>query len=77
MAYVVGMMELLRTAQFDRHDTTDESVPLAVSREEAEAVVHLALTLVHWFQTGSFGRRSSFGAQALPRRAHGAVAGPT
>src|SRR5262249_21280790 len=51
--HVIGMMELLWTAQIDRHGTVDESVPLSVSREEAEAAVHLALTLTHWFQTGA------------------------
>jgi hypothetical protein len=50
--HVIGMMELLWTAQIDRHGTADETVPLTVSREEAEAAVHLALTLTHWFQTG-------------------------
>ena len=50
--HVVGMMELLWTAQFDRHGTADESVPLTVSKQEAEAAVHLALTLTHGFQTG-------------------------
>jgi hypothetical protein len=50
--HVIGMMELLWTAQIDRHGTADESVPLTASRDEAEAAVHLALTLTHWFQTG-------------------------
>jgi hypothetical protein len=50
--HVIGMMELLWTAQIDRHGTADESVPLSVTREEAEAAVHLALTLTHWFQIG-------------------------
>ena len=50
--HVIGMMELLWTAQFDRHGTADESVPLSVGAEEAEAAIHLALTLTHWFQTG-------------------------
>lgn len=50
--HTIGMMELLWTAQVDRHGTADESVPLSVSRDEAEAAVHLALTLTHWFQTG-------------------------
>jgi hypothetical protein len=30
--------------------------PEAVSREEADAAVHLALTLVRWFSSGAFAR---------------------
>lgn len=41
-------MSLLWTAQLDRHGTDDESVPLSVSAAEAEAAVHLAVTLVNW-----------------------------
>lgn len=41
-------MSLLWTAQLDRHGTDDESVPLSVSAVEAEAAVHLAVTLVNW-----------------------------
>ena len=51
--HVVGMMELLWTLQIDRHGTAAESVPLAVTRERAEAAVHLGLTLVHWSQAGT------------------------
>ena len=51
--HVIGMLELLWHSQLDRHGTADESVPLSVSKEEAEAAVHLALTLVHWFQSGT------------------------
>ncbi len=46
-------MELLWTAELDRHGTADQSVPLHVSGEEAEAALHLALTLVHWFHSGT------------------------
>jgi hypothetical protein len=46
-------MELLWTAELDRHGTADEKVPLHVSAEEAEAALHLALTLVHWFHSGA------------------------
>jgi hypothetical protein len=50
--YVIGMLELLWTSQFDRHGTADDSVPLSVNQEQAEAAVHLALTLTHWFEAG-------------------------
>jgi hypothetical protein len=49
---VADMMNELWTSQLDRHGTDDESVPLSVSREQAEAAVHLAVTLVHWFRNG-------------------------
>lgn len=45
-----GMMELLWKGQFDRHG--DESKPIQVGQEQAEAAVHLAATLVQWFRTG-------------------------
>jgi hypothetical protein len=47
------MLAQLWTSQLDRHGTDDESVPLTVSMEQAEAAVHLATTLVHWFRRGS------------------------
>ncbi len=46
-------MELLWTAELDRHGTADENVPLHVSSEEAEAALHLAVSLVHWFHSGA------------------------
>jgi len=46
-------MELLWTAELDRHGTADEKVPLHVSSEEAEAALHLSVTLVHWFHSGA------------------------
>jgi hypothetical protein len=50
---LIAMMQGLWKSQFDRHGTDDESVPLDVSPQEAEAAVHLAVTLVHWFRTGA------------------------
>jgi len=50
-------MELLWTAELDRHGTADENVPLHVSAEEAEAAIHLAVTLVHWFHNGAIKAR--------------------
>lgn len=56
---VLATMELLWTAQLDRHGTDDPSTPLAVSDLEAESAVHLAVTLVHWFRIEAFRRRSN------------------
>jgi hypothetical protein len=52
---VIDMMKLLWTSHRDRHGTPNEVSE--VTREEAEAAVHLALTLVHWFETGLVARR--------------------
>ena len=49
--YLIGMMELLWTAQL-RHGTPDPSVPLSATPLEAEAALHLALTLTHMFEAG-------------------------
>ena len=50
------MLELLWKSQLDRHGTTDETMPLEVSIEEARAAVHLATTLVQWFASGAVER---------------------
>lgn len=57
-------MELLWTAELDRHGTADEKMPLHVSSEEAGAALHLAVTLVHWFQSGAIKARGSAGRNA-------------
>lgn len=57
VADVVTMMKLLWKSQFDRHGSADPSVPISVSLEEAEAALHLAATLVHWFTSGAVWRR--------------------
>lgn len=49
---VIGMMELLWKSQLDRHGSPDPAAPLNVSQQEAEAALHLAGTLVHWFDSG-------------------------
>lgn len=54
VATVLTTMELLWTAQLDRHGTDDESAPLSVSDLEAESALHLGITLVHWFRIGAF-----------------------
>jgi hypothetical protein len=47
------MMGLLWDGQLDRHGTDESDAPLNVSAPQAEAAVHLALTLVEWFRTGA------------------------
>lgn len=53
LAVLVEMVALLWTAQQDRHGTPDQSVPANVTLEEAQAALHLALTLVQWFESGA------------------------
>lgn len=53
---LLGMMNLLWKGQGDRHGTPDSTAPLNVSMSEAEVALHLAVTLVHWFDRG-FARR--------------------
>jgi hypothetical protein len=52
VARLLGMLELLWGAQL-RHGTPDDSVPVSAAPREAEAAVHLAVTLVHWFGSGA------------------------
>lgn len=49
---VFRMMESLWTGQHDRHGTADSSQPTSVSPKEAEAGVHVAVSLVHIFASG-------------------------
>jgi hypothetical protein len=53
---LVNMIKLLWKAQFDRHGTPDENVPINVSNEEAVTALHLATTLVQWFADGAVAR---------------------
>ncbi|HEV2071235.1 MAG TPA: hypothetical protein VGR26_15710 [Acidimicrobiales bacterium] len=53
---LIEMCSGLWRSQFDRHGSDDESIPLDVSSREAEAAVHLAVTLVHWFRSGVVAR---------------------
>jgi SAM-dependent methyltransferase len=46
---VAEMAALVWKSQFDRHGTDDESVPLNVSPEEADAAVHTSIALVRIF----------------------------
>jgi hypothetical protein len=49
---VADMSKLIWTAQFDRHGTDDEAVPLVVSQEQADAAFHVALALCRIFSGG-------------------------
>jgi hypothetical protein len=50
---VVGLISALWETQL-RHG--DETAPISETQEEADAAVHLALTLVRWFTTGAVRR---------------------
>ena len=50
---LLGMLDLLWKGHADRHGTPDPNVPISVSQSEAEAALHLAVTLVHWFNSGA------------------------
>ncbi len=49
MDAVVHMPELVWTNNYARH-ASDSSVLIDVTQQEAEAVLHVAVTLVQWFQ---------------------------
>lgn len=55
---VTGMAKMLWQAQFDRHGTDDEDVPLNVSQDQADAAVHIAIALVRLFAGGHVSRVS-------------------
>lgn len=55
---LLHMLQLLWKSQCDRHGTDDPDVPLSVSTDEARDAVHLATTLVQWFQSGAVERVS-------------------
>ncbi len=48
---VIDLMEVVWKSHHDRHGTPDEMAPISVSHVEAEAAVHAAVLLVHWFRT--------------------------
>lgn len=52
---LLGMFGLLWHSQWDRHGVPDNAAGFQVSKEEAEAAVHLAAALVHWLSAGAFG----------------------
>ena len=47
-------LQMLWTAQLDRHGTDDESTPLNVTNEQAQDAVVRAASLVHLVQSGGF-----------------------
>lgn len=49
---VTAMLDILWTGQTGRHADPDPTGRLDVTQDDAEAALHLALTLVHWFTTG-------------------------
>ena len=51
-----NMLRTLWTSQYDRHATADATAPFEVSLPEAEDAVTLAVTIVHWLNTGAFAR---------------------
>lgn len=53
VAVFINMLRLLWKSQIDRHGTDDDTVPFAVSDSEAEAALHLALTIVSWATAGA------------------------
>lgn len=50
---LIEMMQLVWTAQLDRHGSATATAPLSVSASEAEAALHIAATLVHLFSSGA------------------------
>jgi hypothetical protein len=53
---VTEMAAMIWQSQFDRHGTHDESVPLNVSQEQADAAVHISIALVRLFAGGHITR---------------------
>lgn len=49
---VRAQMEAVHKGQLDRHGTDDETIPLNVSPEEADAAFSTCLNLVRWFAGG-------------------------
>ncbi len=54
---VLPVMKALWKTQL-RHGTDDHAVATGMTHDEADAAVHLALTLVRWFSGGAFARAS-------------------
>lgn len=51
------LMDVLWKGQHDRHGRHDPEGPIEVSASEAEAALHAAVTLVHWFRSGAVAPR--------------------
>ena len=56
MEHIIGMLRLLWRSQRDRHGVPDPAPRIITIQTEAEAAVHLAATLVHWFDSGAVSR---------------------
>ena len=56
---VIRMMELLWQGGDGRHGTPDPDSAKTFTQEEAEAALHLAATLVHWFTSGEIIRTAA------------------
>lgn len=50
---ITEMMQLLWSAQLDRHGSSSTAAPLAVSLAEAAAALHVAASLVYLFRSGA------------------------
>jgi hypothetical protein len=48
---LADMLDLVWKGQTGRHGDPDPVAPISVSQEQAEAAVHLAVTVVQWFNT--------------------------
>ncbi|MGN6201767.1 MAG: hypothetical protein ACTHNY_05125 [Solirubrobacterales bacterium] len=53
---VANMASLVWKGQLDRHGTDDPAAPLNVSQEEADAAVHIAISLTRLFSSGGITR---------------------
>jgi hypothetical protein len=53
---IADMCDLIWKGQMDRHGTDDPNAPLNVSQEEADAAVHIAMTLARLFASGGIRR---------------------
>jgi hypothetical protein len=49
---LADMMDLIWKGQTGRHGDPDPNAPISVTQEQAEATVHLAVTVVQWFTVG-------------------------
>ena len=56
--HVADMLDLVWKGQHDRHGKADPNAPLDVDLAEAEAALHAATTLVHWFRSGAVAPRA-------------------
>jgi hypothetical protein len=55
-AQIADMTDLIWKGQLDRHGTDDPDAPLNVTQEEADAAVHIAISLSRLFASGAIRR---------------------